>query len=261
MEQSGGEEVTLMGSLALEKPFKMVASPIQTYSGILNNVTSISCDELSTTAIRSDGTAWKSEEEVFLPSLKCHKSISESLLYDRKSFYYYKQLSQQKNDKDDALLASQETFLTKNTETASYDLDSVPEEPFNVSIVATEPYQAPAQIELVASITHPSNTIISKVEFYDGEKSIKTKTEAPYEFVYADVPIGIHRIQAIAYDSEGKTTSATTEFEVIPSNRYNRGFGTNQCYLSSIIALDFERGIPCDGISDFKALYPEENYP
>ncbi|MBX9742623.1 MAG: hypothetical protein K2W99_03680, partial [Chthoniobacterales bacterium] len=158
-------------------------------------------------------------------------------------------------------LAAQEN---SNLEKASsWNIPPAPEEPFTVSVVATGPYRAPATIELVASVTHPANRTITKLEFYSNETLFGTVTTPPYEFTYQAAPQGTYRIEARAYDDVGNIAKATTEYEVTPSNRYNRGFGVNQIALSSLIAIDNEQGFCLDGINDFSALYGNEskNYP
>lgn len=139
----------------------------------------------------------------------------------------------------------------------------VQEEPFAISVNATGPYRAPASVELVASVTHPASSTITKVEFYNNSTLLGIVTDPPYEFTYEHVPQGTYRIETRAYDSLGNVTSATAEFEVTPSNHYNRGFGVNQRTLSSLIAIDNEQGVCFDGISDFSTLYGNEskNYP
>jgi len=139
-----------------------------------------------------------------------------------------------------------------------------PDIPFNISIVTSGPYRAPAQIEIVASCTYPKNKTIERLEFYNGTTIIGTAEKEPYEISWSDVPVGNYSIQAKAYDSENKiVATGTTKVEVVPSNRYDRGWGNNQNYRSSIIALDNEKGLCLDGISDFSTLYGSDvkNYP
>ena len=115
-------------------------------------------------------------------------------------------------------------------------------EPFNVSISATGPFQAPANIVLVANVTHPSTSTIQHIDFYQGSTLVGTATQAPYQCQVTASYAGIFLIQAIAYDSTGATATATTQIQVLESNFYSRGWGANQTFISTIVAVDFEKG-------------------
>jgi len=136
-----------------------------------------------------------------------------------------------------------------------------PRQPLSVSVSATGPYQAPANVVLVAGVNHPLSTTITRVDFCQGSVVLGSATQAPYQFTLNNAAAGSYTISAVAYAATGQTASATTQFNVVTSNRYNRGWGTDQRLLSSIVAVDFEKGTPLDGITNFTTVYPTSKYP
>ncbi len=62
---------------------------------------------------------------------------------------------------------------------------------------------------IVADVTDDSS--IEKVEFYINDKLMETLTEEPYEWKWHRLTIGKKTITVIAYDEEGKTSSANLE--------------------------------------------------
>lgn len=156
-------------------------------------------------------------------------------------------------------------------------VDPVAEEPITMTISATGPFRAPANVTLVASITHPANVEVGHIDFfYGGTNStncLGSATTEPYQVTCNGFPAGNFLIQAQAYDEDEKEiATATTEVDVIPSNRYIRGqlpgtYGINEInYVSSIIALDSQRGIQLDGanntsLTNFDNIYQNASYP
>ena len=138
------------------------------------------------------------------------------------------------------------------------------------NFTATGPYHAPANVVLVISMPHPE--AISRVDFCNGDQSLLTLPNPilkEYELSLGDtIPAGHYVITANVYDLAGSRQMFTTEFDVFPSNRYIRGIlqrpgnaaTARQDYLSSLIALDQERGDFLDKISDFSLVYGS-NYP
>ncbi|MBX9742119.1 MAG: hypothetical protein K2W99_01050, partial [Chthoniobacterales bacterium] len=253
------------GQLGVRTTSEKVPLPVETSTGPLQDVASIECNGRTTVATRHDGTIWKSSDDFLIaPWLKRIDREREQQIGSgdsNKEQNKKNHLLQQQTESQVGLPLLSSTpniFLEEELWEAAL---ASPEEPFAISVLATGPYQAPANIGLVVNVTHPANTTITKVEFYNKETLLGTITDPPYEFAYKDAPQGTYRIEARAYDVEGNITGATTEFEVAPPNRYNRGFGTDQRYLSSIIALDFEKGIFLDGISDFSIPFPSTIYP
>ncbi len=199
------------GQLGVGITSKTVAAQIQTLTGLLSNVASISCDELSTTATRDNGTSWKSScESILAPWFKRNEQNLVPKLSDKKDHNNDKQSphNQSDNNNTQSLLSAQNSILAEEDPWENNPLDPVPEEPFSVSLVATGPYRAPANIELVASVTDSAKATVSKIEFYNGGTLLGTVTDPPYEFAYQDVPEGKYTISAIATDSKENTRSA-----------------------------------------------------
>ncbi|MBX9578597.1 MAG: hypothetical protein K2W97_09030 [Chthoniobacterales bacterium] len=138
------------------------------------------------------------------------------------------------------------------------------------NFTATGPYHAPANVVLVISMPHPE--AISRVDFCNGDQCLLTLPNPilkEYEISLSNtLPAGHYVITANVYDLAGSRETFTTEFDVFPSNRYVRGIfqrpgnaaAARQDYLSSLIALDQERGDFLDKISDFSLAYGS-NYP
>ncbi|WP_299602883.1 Ig-like domain-containing protein [uncultured Aquimarina sp.] len=59
---------------------------------------------------------------------------------------------------------------------------------------------------------------ISKVEFYDGNQLLDTKTSAPYQFTYTNAAEGNRNIRVIAYDDEAEKTEASVSVIVNPTD-------------------------------------------
>lgn len=75
-------------------------------------------------------------------------------------------------------------------------------------------HAAPGSIKISASATDKDGTI-TKVEFYNGTRLIKTEYNAPYEITWSNVNSGTYSITAKAYDNKGKvTTSASASITV-----------------------------------------------
>jgi len=86
------------------------------------------------------------------------------------------------------------------------------------------PYQAPAQITVVAGVTHPSTTTIQYVDFYQGSTELGSTTQAPYNVrLPARIPELI-RLRQLLMIPPGRPATATTQIQVLESNHYNRGW-------------------------------------
>ncbi len=139
---------------------------------------------------------------------------------------------------------------------------AAPQEPFTLAISATGPYQAPANVWVTAAITQPSTSAISRVDYYlDGTLS-GSVTQPPYDYSYSGLLAGDYQVSATAYDLSGNTATAKADFSVTQSNRYNRGWGLDAMLMSSVIAVDFEKGVRLDGLDNtaMGQLYPT-GYP
>ncbi|MFI0348701.1 MAG: Ig-like domain-containing protein, partial [Chthoniobacterales bacterium] len=132
--------------------------------------------------------------------------------------------------------------------------EALPEEPFALSLSAEGPYRARANVTLVANVTHPEGRDISKIEFYFQGQCLATNTERPYEFT-TNYSEGQFLIEAIAYDSSGRTATGSNLITIEPSNWYSRGLGTDPKYKSSLIAIDEGKGVFLDKTDDFQGKY------
>ncbi len=65
-------------------------------------------------------------------------------------------------------------------------------------------------VTITATASDPNGTI-EKVEFYDGSTLIATCTGQPYTATLVDAPAGKHKLQAVATDNDGETSTATVE--------------------------------------------------
>ena len=155
-------------------------------------------------------------------------------------------------------------------------IEPVALEPITMSISATGPFRDPANVTLVASITHPANVEISHIDFFyrgtNAANCLGHATTEPYEITTNLFGAGCFVIQAKAYDSNAcEVATATMSIDVLPSNRYFRGllpgvYGMHEMnYVSSIVALDFQHGVSLDGtnntsLTDFDHLY-SSGYP
>ncbi|MBM3610443.1 MAG: RHS repeat-associated core domain-containing protein [Alphaproteobacteria bacterium] len=153
-------------------------------------------------------------------------------------------------------------------------VDPMPEEAISMTVSATGPFRAPANVTLVASITHPANVKVSHIDFFYGTLCLGSATTEPYQVTPVQTFSADHwTIQAKAYDTtEHEIATATAQFDVLPSNRYYRGHLpdiwnlADLNYLSSIIALDSQCGVQLDGITNtsstnFDNLYTGASYP
>ncbi|MFZ4116372.1 MAG: hypothetical protein ACOYK6_06575, partial [Chthoniobacterales bacterium] len=279
-----GQGKNRFGQLGIGTTFEEFFTPLETSTGFLENVVSISCSDTSTTAIKKDGSIWNSSDEINLLELETSRNERKtSAQHDSEikltDFYnnnvaYQNSFMEYHNDVEQILLASGNTkdeAVTLLSLSDASEKQPSPQQPTTISIAATGPYRAPAQIELIASVTRPTNVTISRVEFHcmgkdkdgnDLDQCLGIAEKEPYETAWPNVSIGHYSIEARAYvGKESIVATATTQVEVVPSNRYNRGWGNNPSYLTSIIALDLERGITLDDITDFRTLFSENKYP
>jgi RHS repeat-associated protein len=131
-------------------------------------------------------------------------------------------------------------------------------------------FVSPATVTLVAIPQNPAGVIINKVDFYQGDSLVGTATQTPFQFVLSDLNAGLYPVKAISTDSTGAVAGANSKIQIkspptiLEPNRYFRGGGTDVRFLSSIIAVDFQKGKPLDRVTDFKTLFPPpkfETYP
>lgn len=136
------------------------------------------------------------------------------------------------------------------------------EEPFTIAISATGTYREPANVPVICRITKPAKSTITRVDYYENGAFQTSITAPPYHIEYPAATAKTYYIEAIAYESTGRTAYAKTEFKVEPSNRYQRGWGVDTALLSSVIAIDFQKGMALDGKNNntFAALFPN-GYP
>ncbi|MBM3857489.1 MAG: hypothetical protein FJ390_05950, partial [Verrucomicrobia bacterium] len=133
-----------------------------------------------------------------------------------------------------------------------------------VDLVATGPYYEKTNIVIVICIPHPE--IISKITFSNGT-ILDHPVLKEYELSFGSNNIpGAYVVKADVCDLAGRVEHVSTAFDVLPTNRYTRGLlsyngvSSRQDYLSSIIAVDEERGDFLDHIQNFSSIYGNE-YP
>jgi len=131
-------------------------------------------------------------------------------------------------------------------------------------LVATGPYYEKSNIVVVIRLPHPE--AISKIVFSNG-LTLEHPVLKEYELSLGNNnAVGHYIVSADVEDAIGRRERVSTEFDIFPSNRYIRGLASyngarsRQEYLSSIIAVDEERGDFLDYIRDFSLVYGTE-YP
>ena len=84
-------------------------------------------------------------------------------------------------------------------------------------------FATPATVTIQATAADPGGSI-ARVEFYQGATLLGTDTTAPYEYVWASVPVGSYSLTAKAIDNQSnETTSAAVTISV--------GTATNLYYI------------------------------
>jgi hypothetical protein len=68
-------------------------------------------------------------------------------------------------------------------------------------------YSAPARIKLNATAADEDGKI-TKVQFFNGTTRLHTQTEAPYGFLWVEVPVGNYTLTAKAWDNSGNVTTS-----------------------------------------------------
>ncbi len=242
--------------------------PVETSAGPLENVIRISCSDTTTIAYKKDGSIWNSDDEISLDKrTEAQQQSSDKSQPTKKEDTFSQQTTsplQYQTKVEEILHAS--GYSDNKINLLSYSdagkNQPAPDLPFSISIAATGPYRAPANVTLIAHVTHPQGTLIKQVVFYDNEVGfIATLREEPYELSCSIPQSGNYHITAVAYDNLGESTSAVLELNVLPCNRYYRGFdGAGLCY-SSMIAMDEETAISLDGIDDFRECFRADQYP
>jgi hypothetical protein len=86
-------------------------------------------------------------------------------------------------------------------------------EPPTVEIPSPGQFNRGGVIRIDAAATD-ADGVISKVEFYAGEKKIGEAKAAPFEAIWNEDSIGEHTVRAIAYDDSGASSSAEVKVEV-----------------------------------------------
>jgi len=78
-------------------------------------------------------------------------------------------------------------------------------------------FTAPANVTVAATAGDIDGTV-NRVEFYNGSNLIFTDTSSPYGFSWTDLPAGIYRVWARAYDNQGaSSTTSSLLFTVTPA--------------------------------------------
>ncbi|MDB6037913.1 MAG: hypothetical protein JWM99_1754, partial [Verrucomicrobiales bacterium] len=82
-------------------------------------------------------------------------------------------------------------------------------------------FEAPATVSLKARID-PTDALVDRVEFYNGDQLLGTSLNPPFEFDWTDVLVGHYTLKAVVYDGlASNTTSDTSEIDVgFPTNYF-----------------------------------------
>ena len=116
--------------------------------------------------------------------------------------------------------------VNANTRNIVFDTGTVTNAPPTVSLtspVNNSTYTAPATVNLAATASDADGSI-ARVEFWTGATVLNADTASPYAYSWAGVGAGSYALRAIAYDSQGGTsTSAVVNITV-----YSSGTPVNQ---------------------------------
>ncbi len=133
-----------------------------------------------------------------------------------------------------------------------------------LNIVATGPFYEPGNVVLNISLSYPDDKPIEVIELYNNNQflqAVQVPAAGAYQVTLQDMQKGHYILKAKGYDAKKVCIAeSVTEFDVLKSDRYNRGFISDQNYLSSIIPLDRQKGDLLDGIQDFSLRYGS-HYP
>ncbi len=107
--------------------------------------------------------------------------------------------------------------LGATTTSEAVSVRVLPNQPPTVAITSPAngaQFVAPASFALMATASDPDDAVVS-VEFFQGEVSLGTDTQAPYQVTVTDLPVGTHVFTAKATDARGATgTSAPISVQV-----------------------------------------------
>src|SRR5690606_22973840 len=114
-----------------------------------------------------------------------------------------------------------------DTGSITITVDDLTNKPPIVSIISpinlSASFIAPAEIPITVAVDDPEEAI-TKVEFFANGDKIGESIEAPYSFIWHDVPVGTYYIQARAYDDVQYTNSLVVQVSVYdPTEGYKLG--------------------------------------
>lgn len=72
--------------------------------------------------------------------------------------------------------------------------------------VAAGPYEDPASITIQATVASPGGGSITKVEFFEGNRSVGTDVQTPFVFNWNNIGAGNYNVTAMATNDRGETT-------------------------------------------------------
>ncbi|HEY8964835.1 MAG TPA: DUF6531 domain-containing protein, partial [Candidatus Methylacidiphilales bacterium] len=140
-------------------------------------------------------------------------------------------------------------------------VDPVTSAAYTISLTTSGAGTAPSTVTLTANVSGATSTI-QRVDFYQGQSFLGSGSSVPFTCVMPNLPAGNYGVTAVSFDANGRSATATASFQVAPlgttaiSNWYTRGVGSNPDLLSSIIALDFEKGILLDPTGTNASKFP-----
>jgi hypothetical protein len=79
--------------------------------------------------------------------------------------------------------------------------------------------KAPASVQLLANATD-TDGVVTKVEFYSGDKLLGTDSVKPFGYKWLNLPEGTHQVRGKAFDNHGASTESNVlSIEVSPANQ------------------------------------------
>jgi hypothetical protein len=79
--------------------------------------------------------------------------------------------------------------------------------------------KAPASVQLLANATD-ADGVVTKVEFYSGDKLLGTDSVKPFGYKWLNLPEGTHQVRGKAFDNHGASTDSNVlSIEVAPANQ------------------------------------------
>lgn len=134
------------------------------------------------------------------------------------------------NDRIQSISFSENKFYTAGVDQISGNVGVITSylladgDPIPPAIVLSTPEDNPPFISPVKTLGLRANAFdadgyITKVDFYNGKTLLQTETEAPYGFMWRNVPAGKYTLTAVATDNSGLTTTSEPIYINVEHNK------------------------------------------